>query len=128
MGLLSLIPKQTASVIHQVINRLFDRKFDQIEESALHFHDGLETPIAWNDVQSLRNRLEYISRIDPDTVQGKPTVATEGYNQHYHKSEYDGGLLPMAGPHDHRDNNNGGFAFAVFHPGTSVPQQIWEEI
>lgn len=25
--------------------------------------------------------------------------------------------------HDHRDNDNGGFAFAVFHPGTSLPQQ-----
>lgn len=27
--------------------------------------------------------------------------------------------------HDHRDNFNGGFAFAVYHPGTSLPQQKW---
>lgn len=27
--------------------------------------------------------------------------------------------------HDHRDNFNGGFAFAVYHPGTSLPQQPW---
>jgi hypothetical protein len=28
-------------------------------------------------------------------------------------------------PHDHRSNNpmDGGFAFSVFHPGTSLPQQ-----
>lgn len=25
-------------------------------------------------------------------------------------------------PHDHRDNDEGGFAFSVFHPGTSLPQ------
>ena len=24
--------------------------------------------------------------------------------------------------HDHRDNFNGGFAFACYHPGTSLPQ------
>lgn len=28
-------------------------------------------------------------------------------------------------PHDHRDNFNGGFAFAVFHPGTDIPQMPW---
>lgn len=31
-------------------------------------------------------------------------------------------ILP---PHDHRDNLAGGFAFSVYHPGTSVPQQPW---
>ncbi|MGC4033238.1 MAG: hypothetical protein QM754_16200 [Tepidisphaeraceae bacterium] len=34
----------------------------------------------------------------------------------------DRGPLPV---HDHRDNFNGGFAFAVFHPGTALPQQPW---
>jgi hypothetical protein len=33
--------------------------------------------------------------------------------------------LDILPPHDHRDNFNGGFAFAVFHPGTQVPQQPW---
>jgi hypothetical protein len=28
-------------------------------------------------------------------------------------------------PHDHRDNQHGGFAFAVYHPGTALPQQPW---
>lgn len=30
-------------------------------------------------------------------------------------------------PHDHRDNQpqNGGFAFAVYAPGTALPQQAW---
>lgn len=32
--------------------------------------------------------------------------------------------MPLT-PHDHRDNNNGGFAFATFHPGTSIPQMPW---
>lgn len=27
--------------------------------------------------------------------------------------------------HDHRDNHAGGFAFATYHPGTSLPQQPW---
>ena len=27
-------------------------------------------------------------------------------------------------PHDHRDNANGGFAFAAFHPGTRLPQTV----
>jgi hypothetical protein len=31
--------------------------------------------------------------------------------------------LPTSLPiHDHRDNFNGGFAFSVYHPGTSLPQ------
>jgi hypothetical protein len=34
----------------------------------------------------------------------------------------DAGYLP---PHDHRDNFNGGFAFASYHPGTALPQQPW---
>jgi hypothetical protein len=32
-------------------------------------------------------------------------------------------ILPI---HDHRDNvTGGGFAFAVYHPGTALPQQPW---
>jgi hypothetical protein len=30
--------------------------------------------------------------------------------------------------HDHRDNvSGGGFAFSVYHPGTSLPQQPWSD-
>jgi hypothetical protein len=32
------------------------------------------------------------------------------------------GVIP---PHDHRDQFNGGFSFAVYAPGTSLPQQRW---
>ena len=28
-------------------------------------------------------------------------------------------------PHDHRDNHHGGYAFAVYHPGSATPQQPW---
>lgn len=31
-------------------------------------------------------------------------------------------LIP---PHQHTSNFDGGFAFAIFHPGTSLPQQPW---
>ena len=34
-----------------------------------------------------------------------------------HPRPVEGGLPP----HDHRDNFNGGFAFATYHPGTGVP-------
>ena len=30
-------------------------------------------------------------------------------------------------PHDQRDNYNGGFSFAVYHPETSLPQQPWPQ-
>ena len=35
--------------------------------------------------------------------------------------------FPPVAPHDHRDNNpwSGGFAFSVYHPGTSLPQAEW---
>jgi hypothetical protein len=32
------------------------------------------------------------------------------------------GVVPN---HDHRDNFNGGYAFAVYHPGTGLAQQPW---
>lgn len=33
-----------------------------------------------------------------------------------------GRMVPI---HDHRDNFNGGFAFAVFSPGTALPTRSW---
>lgn len=30
-------------------------------------------------------------------------------------------------PHEHRDNLNGGFAFACYHPSTGLPQQPWAQ-
>lgn len=89
----------------------------------LHFHDGSMSEIAWNDVQA----IQLFNQMMGDKVP-VPEVASEGYNKHYHTSEFDGGLmLGTLGPHDHRseDPNYGGFAFAVYHPGTAVPQQPW---
>lgn len=91
-----------------------------IPVSALHFHDAAQSPIAWNDVQAAAYRRQYLGMDLPI-----PISATEGYNQHGHTSQYDGGYIPGMGPHDHRDNFNGGFAFAVYHPGSATPQMPW---
>lgn len=88
-----------------------------------HFHDGMQSPIAWNDVQAINYYNEFSADITNLVV---PDAPTEGYNKHYHTSEYDGGYLPGLGVHDHRDNNHGGFCYAVFHPATAVPQLPWE--
>ena len=98
------------------------------DSAAIHFHDGSQTPIAWNDVQAVLYYNQYQARVHEAGLRIKaPEVATEGYNIHRHTSDYDGGVIPGAmGLHDHRDNAHGGFAFAVYHPGTAVPQQPWE--
>ena len=57
----------------------------------------------------------YVGPDDPDTGEQRWTFV---YDQDAERFGY----LP---PHDHRDNYNGGFAFAVFHPGTAIPQQPW---
>ena len=88
----------------------------------LHFHDSSTTEIAWNDVQA----ISMFNAITGEEVP-VPDTATEGYNRHYHTSEYDGGLIIGLGPHDHRSNDPsyGGVAFAVYHPGTALPQMPW---
>jgi len=90
----------------------------RIHRLLLHFHDGAQSPIAWNDVEAVLYRNKFLG-----TDMAVPLTATEGYHQHGHVGEYDGGYLPGRSNHDHRDNLNGGFAFAVYHPGTDLPQQ-----
>jgi hypothetical protein len=88
-------------------------------ETVTHFHDDSTNQIAWNDIQAI---LMY----NEATAEGVPVplVASEGYNQHYHTSDFDGGFIPGMGLHDHRDNVTGcGYTFAVWHPGTNLPQQ-----
>ena len=92
----------------------------RIPQSALHFHDNSTSQIAFNDVQAVMLHNEAMGTTLP-----VPLMPTEGYNTHGHTSQFDGGWIPGAGPHDHRDNFNGGFAFAIFHPGTRLPQQPW---
>lgn len=66
--------------------------------------------------------------IDPGTI---VRLTFSGYNADG-TPRYMFGYTPPAPdvsliPHDHRDNapNSGGFAFAVFHPGTALPQMNW---
>ena len=94
----------------------------RMDLSKVHFHDSSSTQIAFNDVQA----IQYYNAISGDYVP-VPTQASEGYNKHYHASEFDGGLVVGLGPHDHRSNDPayGGFAFAVYHPGSAVPQMPW---
>lgn len=120
--------KQRASKLMQaikVVRGLSDSDLEVLIAIASHnhFHDGIQSPIAWNDVQAINYYNEFANSDLKLTV---PTTVTEGYNQHHHTSEYDGGYLPGLGVHDHRDNAHGGFAFAVFHPATAVPQLPWE--
>ena len=71
--------------------------------------------IADEDGQYFPGKLPYISSLDPS---GYPQ---QGYNMHGHKNDFDGGFLAGAGNHDHRGVGYGGFAFAVYHPGTEIP-------
>jgi hypothetical protein len=90
-------------------------------EATIHFHDDSQSGIAWNDVQAIIMHNELTGDDLP-----VPLVASEGYNQHGHTGPFDGGWIPGMGIHDHRDNvTGGGFAFAVYHPGTALPQQPW---
>jgi len=88
----------------------------------LHFHDSSSTEIAWNDVQA----ISMFNAITGETIT-VPDAATQGFNRHYHTSEFDGGLVTGLGPHDHRSNEpgHGGFAFSCYHPGTALPQMPW---
>ena len=83
----------------------------------VHFHDASQSQIAFNDVQAIQmyNALTGENLTVPDQ-------ASEGYNQHYHTSDFDGGFIGTAA-HNHYGPLNGGYAFAVFAPGTAVPQQ-----
>jgi hypothetical protein len=105
-------------------NGISDEELRQwrLDLTKVHFHDKSQAEIAWNDVQA----IQMFNAIMGEDVP-VPAMPTEGSNQHYHTSEYDGGWIPGMGPHDHRDGSPmyGGFAFAVYHPGTSLPQQPW---
>ena len=92
----------------------------RINEALIHFHDDSHCGIAWNDVQAIVMYNEVTGQDVP-----VPLTATEGYNNHFHRSQFDGGFIPGMGPPDHRDNNNGGYCFAIFHPGTNLPQLPW---
>lgn len=84
----------------------------------IHFHGGDNPEIAWNDVQAIQSINKYNENIKKIPV---PSYPTEGYNQHSHTSEYDGGVITgMLGVHNHKSNKSadGGLAFAIFAPST----------
>ena len=116
-------PVQTASGLMQALFLALnysadDKAKESVPHALMHFHDDSSSQIAWNDVQAilLYNQAN-------NTNLPVPLTASQAYSQHYHSSPYDGGFVPGRGVHDHRDNNNGGLAFACYHPGTSLPQQ-----
>ena len=122
-------PDFRASKVEQLTNQATGTSDDMdvyMSTYLVHHHDGSMGQIVWNDVQAIMAKNKYI-RAGRVSLLPVPETATEGYNQHHHTSEFDGGIIPgIMGVHDHRDNVHGGFAFAVFHPATSVPLAVWE--
>lgn len=99
--------------------------------------------LVWNNVQWV-NRINAIIREINKTIDERffgvfngdkdhipylevPINPTHGYNEHHHTSFADGGLIFGGGLHDHRSTANGGFAYAVYHPGTSLPSMAYEK-
>ena len=126
-------PQFAASNIARLNRELYGyNDADALEEvgislESMHMHDGRTMPLAWNDVQAAMFQNLYLHGGEAPLLR-VPDTATEGYNQHHHTSEFDGGVIAgVGGIHDHRDNKHGGFAYAVFHPGTSVPMAPWED-
>jgi hypothetical protein len=120
-----ITPQQAASALWQTYFLAHgfsedDKSEFGIPSSMVHFHGQEGYGIAWNDVMS--TIMWNAAMNDSLPV---PLTATQGYNQHGHTGPYDGGWIAGRGVHDHSNNFNGGFAFAVFHPGTSLPQQPW---
>jgi len=119
----TLIAAQIASGLMQalfIFNGTTDKTIQRrhrIDITKLHFHDGSQAPIAWNDIEAIRLHNRFFG-----TTMQVPMTASEGYNQHPHDGPHTGGFVPGRANHDHRDANNGNFAFAVYHPGTDLPQ------
>lgn len=123
-------PDFLASAVDIAISEAVGGAGDQdvyMSSTLVHHHDGGMGQIVWNDVQAIMAKNRYV-RKGRGVLVPVPEVATEGYNQHHHTSEFDGGVIVGAKPvHNHVDNAHGGFAYAVFAPATSVPFMTWEE-
>ena len=131
MAEVKLPRKFLASNISALIKRTYNLSDAEMESyafmttSQFHFHGGQSTEIAWNDVHEAGLINEYSGGLRKILI---PSYPTEGYNQHSHTSEYDGGVIAgVNGSHTHTSNKTGGFAFAVFYPATGVPLSDWEE-
>lgn len=126
------IPKKfLASNVSALVKQAYELSDAELESYAFitsdqfHFHGGQSTAIAWNDVQEVNMINEYTGVLHKVLV---PSYPTEGYNQHSHTSEYDGGVLAgVSGTHAHHNNRSGGYAFAILYPATGIPLSDWEE-
>jgi hypothetical protein len=123
------------SVIIQAIMKLSGMTTDDakarlaVELSSTHFHEGKTSPeIPWNDVQAIRS-YNYHAKHDQPPLLQVPLYASQGFNKHYHSSDFDGGMIPgVNGIHNHLDNlHGGGFAYAVFYPSSGAPMAAWEK-
>lgn len=96
------------------MNTMIRRANRQLARRVLTITEFDEYKLAEDDYY-FNGKLPYIRTLDPS---GYPQ---QGYNIHTHKNNFDGGYLAGAGNHDHRGAGYGGFAFAVYHPGTEIP-------
>lgn len=96
-----------------------------VEKFPLYHGHGFANPIFWNNIQEVAYYNYYVklakhAEVNPDAIFYLRTkkYPTMGYNQHTHINEFDGGLIYGGGLHAHSNPNDGGYAFAVYHPGT----------
>jgi len=109
-----------------------------------HWHEPFSGgELVWNNVQLVERLNSWIRerersiienlRDDDESLTHMPFLAvppnpTVSFNVHHHTSEFDGGFVFGGSLHDHRDNANGGFAYAVYHPGTALPKLAFERL
>jgi hypothetical protein len=84
--------------------------------------------LAWNDIDLAKRYNEFIKLLKAAKIGGEhihylktPVLPSRGFNKHHHTSFADGGAIFGAGIHTHLGNLDGGYAFAVYHPGTTIP-------
>lgn len=129
-------PREDGKVVPAYID------FSRVAKS-IHFHThNTGGEIAWNNLQItnfINSIIRNLNRAVPEELKDSdpnkshipylavPATPTVGFNIHHHTNEFDGGAIFGMGLHDHRDNANGGFAYATYHPGTNLPKLSYEE-
>ena len=94
-----------------------------VEEAAAHIRQAIEInarPCPANEIVQM-NFVGFTE--ETEDVEGQPVKVRRPRFAFSHTPRIVETHLPI---HDHRDNvTGGGFAFAVYHPGTGLPQQPW---
>lgn len=88
-------------------------RYRLFSEDPAHIHVAQEVNGSRNVPAGTIVRLSFV---------GYNAEGTPAFIFQYQPSQVPANDLPI---HDHRDNFNGGYAFAVYHPGTGLPQQKW---